>query len=588
MRAKTGFSLAIVMAILLFGCSKEEAIVENSTEELVQLTVDVAGVDEENAPEEIATGTSSGSISHETSAVGALASGLVKELSFEGFDAITLVENDGYESESLTTQQIILRSASGGSGNKMVTALPAGIRYRVLLYRSNGVFWNSQEATSGTALNIPVALGETYTWYAYSYNDNQTVADVADYNNPSIATGTTRDLITASGTVQIAATGSTHLAITFAHRTNRVGVELNTLGMFANLTNATLTLTGTNFTSGTFNLRTNAITGATAYTPAAVNIASFVRPINYTYTDRNIAYFYTANTAALPSLQVNLSNFSITLSNNTVRSFAGSTNYTFNVTQFASLGRSKTAVINLVESPVTVAGIQWARSNLYLLNNSTTAHNPYRFYPTNTNTYARESYWPWRGLTPADASVGSGDPCRQVYPTGRWRTPTPTELTTLSNTTTGRTFYPGNGNGSTTQTGVTLGSIQYTGTGTGAPSYPNSNLVIPYNGHAPNFSFLTGLVNLDFATEDYGRDAYLWTDAPEIALGTALGVDAQYYRAGQTPYLSVSFDLVISTQYNTASSTAMGSVTLANVAGLNAVSSGFQNVRCVRTTTANP
>ncbi|WDF68334.1 hypothetical protein PQ465_18830 [Sphingobacterium oryzagri] len=582
---KTSLSLAFACSILFFSCSKEQVDQEIAPEDLVQLTVNITGVDEENIEE-------GGSVSDNASSKNALKATVSRavdiaqqpqELSFEGFDALTSVENDGYKSD-MTRFRSSGRSTAGG--NKMVTAMPNGIRYRILLYRSNGVFWDSQEATAGTALNINVARGETYTWYAYSYNDNQSVANVSNTSTPTVPTGTTRDLITASGTVSITATGSTHLPITFSHRTNRIGIELNTLGMFANLNSATVTLTGTNFTTGTLDLRTNVISGATSYTPAAISTPNFVRPAGYTFNDRNVAYYYTASNAAMPAMQVSLSNFGITLTDNTTRTFPGSTSYTFNVPSFSSLGRSKTALINLVESPVTVAGIQWARENLYYISGD---HNAYRFYPNNNNIAERRGYWPWRALTPDDASIGSGDPCRQVYPTNRWRTPSPAELITLSNTTSGRTFVQGTGNGSTGQTGITLGRIEYTGTGTGSPTYPNSNLVLPYNGHSPNISLLTGLATVSFGIEDYARDTYIWSDDPTIALGSILNVLASYYRAGQVPSTQITvIPPSISIVYTSGSTTGIGDVTLLNLLGLNIASSGFRNVRCVRTTAANP
>jgi hypothetical protein len=39
-------------------------------------------------------------------------------------------------------------------------------------------------------------------------------------------------------------------------------------------------------------------------------------------------------------------------------------------------------------------------------------------------------YWNWNSITPT-AAAGTGDPCGQVYPQGKWKTPTQVQLNSL-------------------------------------------------------------------------------------------------------------------------------------------------------------
>ncbi|WP_437920475.1 hypothetical protein [Sphingobacterium sp. LRF_L2] len=563
-----------LLLISLLSCSKNDNLNDVNPEDITQLTVSLSGIEEEDVADvDIIPSNSNttSSLARSTITRNSVSSAVIQH---DGFDAISTFENDGYKNEPIVRKSISNKASVDNYA--AVVNLGGTVHYRILLYKQNGTFFKSQEAVSGTPLTIDVVRGDTYRWIAYSYNDASTVADVSDYNMPTIPTGQNRDVLYATGTITVSNSGNTPLGIVFKHRLNRIGVEINTKGMFADLSSASITLGGNYFKTGILNLRTGALTGLTAYGTIPTGVTTFVKPAGYTFNDRNVAFFYTADSTAISALQVTLNNFTINLDSygqtgtgTETRAFTTASNYSFNVPATTSLGRSRLARIDLIESALTVAGVRWARSNLYLYQNSTTVNNPYRFYHRNPAITDRESYWPWHGLTPTGAT-GSSDPCNLVYPsspTPTWRTPTPAELSALSNTTSGRTFQSN--------------YVQYTSTaGIGSP-YPSNALIFRYNGQSPAVSLL-GIPLLSFGIQESGYNTYIWSDDPTIDLLNLLGVGVTYYRSGNRRYLGGLTGLI--ELYESSPSTSISSTILINInlLGIDVLSSGYKNIRCVR------
>ncbi len=490
--------------------------------------------------------------------------------SFKDFDVITSVENGAYKRHQgqghlrNLKKNVRPESSSIHALNAQAVRLADSIRYVILLYGPDGLLYTSETATSGRAISVDVIRGDTYRWIAYSYNESaNNLPEVTDPANPIIPTGQNKDLLYASGDITISDEGNTPLPITFQHSMTRVAVELNTMGMFADLNAASVTIGGTNFRSGTIDLRTGRVTPTGPAFGISGAQTTFQRPPNYTFGDRNLLYFYTADSSAIASLPVTLNSLSINLDvPNTTRSFTAPQTFNFQI-PISQMGRSKTARLDLIESPLTVAGTRWARSNIYYQE----GHNPYRFRHLNPASTARNTFWPWRALTPT-AAVGSGDPCRQVYPANVWRTPTPAELNSLNSGAATRTFQTGN--------------VQYAASGTASP-YPTNNLIIRYNGQTPSVTLL-GVVNLEFALQEETFNAYLWSDDPTISLIGLVEVGLTHYRAGRRPFLGGLGGLL---QLYEPSPTSTIESTLINVSalGLGAIHSGYRNVRCVRNDT---
>lgn len=100
----------------------------------------------------------------------------------------------------------VLRSAVASTGNlnnNLIAAtqpMPAGYTYRILIYdKATGLLWKTVQATSGTPVSLDAVKGGTYTWYAYSYNNNETIPEPANTANPAIDTAIDKDLLYATG-----------------------------------------------------------------------------------------------------------------------------------------------------------------------------------------------------------------------------------------------------------------------------------------------------------------------------------------------------------------------------------------------------
>ncbi len=480
--------------------------------------------------------------------------------SFDGFDAILSVEKGSADLKKVS----IGNSGKGLPGNSlMAAAVPNGVKYRLLLYRQDGTFVSSTQMTSGTLGNVLARKGFTYNWYAVSYNNTTDVPDV-DHTTPVLTLPVNQDVLYASGSITIpsnATDGTRPLGIVFNHRFARVGIELNTMGMFADINSATVSVTGATVAGGTLNLRSGQLTSSGNST-ATINYNSF-SDVEAPYKDRKIAYFYTSSTSALSNLNVAVSNLSIRIDNNTDRVFTTTVNFPFNFTP--TLGQSYRAVANLIESPITLAGVRWARMNLYYQ----AGHNPYRFLHTYRASNNLNSFFSFRGTIPqtygAGTTQGGGpDPCALVYPAGVWRQPTSADFSTLTGV---NILLPdGGGRAFTSGSDGTGNYFEYTGTtATGAP-YPNTTLRFYMNGNGSDIGLLGDLVNVSLGNT-FNAQIHIWSGSTLINVPGLASLGALYYEG-------IRSALTRRQQAQILNITLLG--------GLNIIRSDFKNVRCVR------
>jgi hypothetical protein len=556
--ARIATAVLLVSGLTFFtGCSKTEKKEVITPENITSLRVNVLGSTDLIEDE---TSSTKGAKLATTQATETAAPVKGELEEYKSFDAIVTVQEDASRAQK---PESATRNKPGSKG-RLAAVIAPGVQYRVLIYQ-NGTFLTSKLASSGTALDIEVAKGATYTWIAYSYNkDNSvTLPDVASTSAPTIPTGENNDLLYASGSITIPTTAGiivTPLDITFAHKLRRIGIELNTEGMFADLTAAQITFAGNYFKKGTLDLLTGSLTGSSQAYATIPTSSTYEQAPGHGFNDRNVFYFYSTDPAAINNVQLTINSFSISLDNSTIRTFSTpATLAPFNIPAISALGKSQTAKVDLIESPITVAGSRWARANLYY--HPTATHNRYRFHHMNAQTNMRNSYWPWHAATP-DENVGTADPCKLVYPANTWKTPTPAQLVALTNTTpTYKTSAPRN--------------INYAGTGASAP-YPNGNtLTFPLNGNGAGLELL-GVQLLPFSTPEYGTHVHLWSDDPTINLLNLLGVGVNYY-SGRNENV-----IIFGEQH----SAGMASTLITNInvpiLNINVLSAGYKNIRCVR------
>lgn len=467
----------------------------------------------------------------------------VQQVTEGEFDAIASLE-ESRSGTALSTTNVANKARAGG-GLKAET-MPSGRRYRVLIYDNNDVYQGTIDATSGTQLTTPFPVFQrtTYKWYAYSYNTTTQVPVPSSTSSPTVAaTQGMTDLLYAAGTITTVA-GSNKIDIEFERKLAVIKVRLDARGMFSPINSVTGTYstatTGAVRGAGVLNLKTGAYQSTTASSSSSL---TWVNESTATGDSVKMAYIYTTGTSPINGITIALSNIQLKLDNNqnTTRTFTNR-NFAFTTAFTPTLGNRYTVNISLLESAVTVGNIQWARANLY----HRSADNGYRFrqqssniYNTATDPATSGEYWNWRAATPGPSvATNVTDPCAFVFPAGTWRMPTNTELQTLSNVTTNRSW-------GTTDNPL----VRYVAWTNGANNEYGINWTswISFGYRNQNANTITGY------TAGSNYNGYWWSSTP----GTT--TTANYFRVQYT---------------GTSSGTIAASLTMARNIGM--------NIRCVR------
>lgn len=584
---KLTFGLMLTAGVIFAAsCAKESKDDLSSPGTGTRVVVNVGGIDElgkiqskSNNPKSSTRAAASGQISK------------TKLIEGSAFDVlITQPDNDEKSDLRIKSSQ----SASGGGIKAAATPMPSGSLYRVYLRKQGETALTSSEFTAGSAGSISVEQGETYEWFALSYN-NSTAVPEATNNIVEVADGAT--LLYAKGSFAVpTGTGDVvvPLNIIFKPRVTKVNIEINTMGMFAEATAATVTVTGAYAAPDAIDV----VTGELIGTSSAQNItfSDFVSVAN-TAGQRKIASAYLSGNED-EIISVSVSNLSIALDNQTTRSFG-----TASLTQtFApELGMEQNIVLNFLETPLTRSNIGWARSNLYY----SAGVNPYRFFHTNPRTNNPNSYFSFKGHLPrvlASANAANQkDPCALVYPAGRWKTPTSAELGTLTSTQGLLTNVLGSlltTLGLAQTPGVSFQSGEYiemTPSYSSAPTtgqnaaYGDSNsatnrLRFNYNGYMAELDVVEELVTLDLGNT-YGSQSAFWTSQSinDANIGGLLGgvIDA-----GAWSFIGRNATGLFGTRGYAVQSAGVTNIDLLGT--VNVLSSSMMNVRCTRNSSWDP
>ncbi|MFZ4261158.1 hypothetical protein ACFRAE_03895 [Sphingobacterium sp. HJSM2_6] len=551
----------VIILIAVFGlnsCAKKEAM-EVKKVEKTKVTFNVTGIDEsisEGAKEKKAAanfGHSDGGNKAEV-------------ISYNGFDAQVITDHD----LKVHSRKIMVKSKAGsnsGSNALRAAAMTPGNTYNLYLYKEDGTYVDTYNFSVGGASAIEVEKGESYTWYAVSYNDQSTDIVDVDQGNPTVkelALPGNKDILYATDVFEVPTSAgevSVPVSIVFNHKVARIGIEINTMGMFANMTSATVEVAGLVLKTGSLNLETgNWGTTLTNVTPT-IAYSDFV-DVDPLYQDAKIAYVYTAGTTATGNFTVTLRGLDLTLDDGNPRSFntlltATPSVFTYNITP--QIGNTHRALANLIESPLTLEGVRWARQNVYYYGGT---HVPYRFHHTYAHSNNVNSYFSFKGTVPQTYGV-NGDPCASVYPNGIWRQASYADFITLTGVA---PFYL-NAKSLTAGTQSGLGYFEYQETTGTASPYPSKNLRFNKNGFGINLGVVGGLVSLDFGST-YGSSVDLWTSTSGANILGLIGFGAYNYKG--TSVGSVHTDIMNATLLNV------------SVIGVDVVETPFRNVRCVR------
>ncbi|MFD2966510.1 hypothetical protein [Sphingobacterium bambusae] len=233
-----------------------------------------------------------------------------------------------------------------------------GYTYRILLYnKATGQLWKTMQATAGTASSLDVVKGDTYLWYAYSYNNDQSIPEPANLINPSIETAIDKDFLYAKGEIAIPITpvnqqDNHHVAITFSHKVAQVQVKVDAtvLAKFAQINSISVSFDQDNYLkSGVFNIRAEAVEQM-----QTVPTSTIFNTLSPTHIWE--ANYYTLDPEAVSTYKIVLDDLSVqfvdadpTVANRNLATYNGSANkptFTYN---FASpaVGQRLTGIANL-------------------------------------------------------------------------------------------------------------------------------------------------------------------------------------------------------------------------------------------------
>ncbi|MGA6119897.1 hypothetical protein [Sphingobacterium anhuiense] len=555
-------------ALAVTSCNKDN---NESGQELPagnsQIIVRIAGISD--GDNNNSKGSKSSTSNHKTSSEKS-----IELVSGNGFDAVVAVDNQ----VPSTSKTPSLRAANGTS---VSSNMAAGTKYRLFLYKKEGATYtydNSYEFTVGQETPIQVKKGVSYKWVALSYNNKEAVADRGA--DDQLLLPENKDVLFASSTADLTIGDNTSpINITFNRLFSRIGIELNTKGMFGPMNSATVTVTGHSTKTATVDLTTGALVLAQAAHTPEISFASFINTSEGDASQK-IAYYYTADETP-QAIKVVVKDLSIKLDNGTNRVFSTST---LSQTQAISPERGKNhrLLLGLTESALTRDGVQWSRSNLYYKAGDAT---PYRFNPTNDfNAIADpRAYFSFKGHLPMTLASNDPkkqkDPCALVYPAGLWKTPTAAQVGAV----TSRAGLLGDLLGGvldlvlpskTPGTSENNKALEYAGATGANPAYGDAQntLRFNYNGSQTKVSVLSDLVSLNLGNTQ-GKHAAFWSSSELIDLSLlGTGVGAQSFIGYKASGLLGSA---------TIASTGVGLLNI-NLLGLDVISSELMNVRCVR------
>ena len=576
-----GALLFAMAGSLVISCAKDQD--QNGVEQTgeTKISVSIAGIDERPVVD----------ASKKASAAQQAAP---KITSYDAFDVQVAQSN---QIQNRSSKLKIKGSSSANSAGLKAAAVEPDTKYSLYLYK-DGVFVSSTELVAGTPGSIAVEKGVTYTWSAVSLN-SETAVPAFDPANPVLDIPEGTDVLYASGTLPVASDATTiALPITFQHQNSRIAIELNSMGMFGNMTAATVAVSG--LTSQTGDL--NVITGEWSNLQASTQTLDFedFENIDPAYADAKVAYVYTVAAETANNVSVSVGGLTIAHADGADRVFPATPVAFTPIAVTPVNGSTHALTFNLIESTIATGTganqVRWARSNLYYEE----GHNPYRFYQNNVQTPANEGkgYFAFGGIIPRKFATDiSQDPCALVYPAGVWRQPLHAEFAPLTTSNGLLTNVLGNLLGlliaapapdasqanPTTSTFIDYAAAVTGGTGNTAFGPESNTLRFNHNGQVTNINVLTdigpdGLIELDLGTSR-GVSAALWTNQNNLDLGLAqLGASA--YLGGRRSTVGVP-PLIPGVPFLGA----QGTVELlsdVNVLGIDLISSTFKNVRCVR------
>lgn len=359
-------------------------------------------------------------------------------IDFGGLDGFVsgeqnLVGYDKAEGNEVITKEDLRASLTAGKTIRPFVAttspMPNGTKYRLIMINQNGDIAVNKEATAGVDPQIQVDGHRNYDWYAISIGKTDGVPNIDGNKKLKAADLANKDVVFASGSLSTV-DGDNFLDITLKRQTARIQVEVNTRGMFSTIHNAAKfklkDSSGDLIKMGDLDIISGTFSNIQNFPNAAVGGGEMVDVSGHPAGTVKTASFYTLRegSVAANNLQIVMDKLEVAPDDagerpGGKRTFALKT-LKYNSAVPLAIGSSYKTKVRLIESPVKVNGILWARGNLKYNNSKT---DKYRIKPNfggSGSADANTEFWNWKARTPT-GEAGKEDPCTLIYPEGTWR-----------------------------------------------------------------------------------------------------------------------------------------------------------------------
>lgn len=183
------------------------------------------------------------------------------------------------------------KSKALGNNKAAIVNMTNTTTFWLLVYNSvtNACVFSKQlTASPSTTFDLPI--GQTYRWYAYSYNDNVNIT-APDDNSPVITTMTNKPFLYSSGVFSTAEDVSSNITITFKHKLTQLKVQLTAQDEYntSNIDNLKAEFVGDYLKTSEFNIKT----GKRVIQSTGVSVGDLV--FSGTGTTKVASTYYTAD-----------------------------------------------------------------------------------------------------------------------------------------------------------------------------------------------------------------------------------------------------------------------------------------------------
>src|SRR5690606_38165262 len=172
---------------------------------------------------------------------------------------VQITAESSVENGFISSQSNLISSSkrSTATGLEAATNAEKGAKYRLMLYyKDSGKFYKSMMMNADELAKLELPSYNTFTWVAYSHNENKDIAVPSDVQNPKLTSSINKPLLYSSGEIEVEG-GQVTLDIQFKYLQAQVVVELNATQMYGKLVSVKAKFDKTDYIkTGTLNLRT--------------------------------------------------------------------------------------------------------------------------------------------------------------------------------------------------------------------------------------------------------------------------------------------------------------------------------------------